>query len=34
LVLFRIPYVGWVFRIAAFVFGFGALLVCMWLEIK
>jgi len=34
LVLFRIPYVGWVFRIAAFVFGFGALLVCLWLEIK
>jgi cytoskeletal protein CcmA (bactofilin family) len=34
LVLFRIPYVGWVFRIAAFIFGFGALLVCLWLEIK
>ena len=34
LVLFRIPYVGWVFRIAAFVFGFGSLLVCLWLEIK
>lgn len=34
LVLFRIPYVGWVFRIGAFIFGFGALLISLWLEIK
>jgi hypothetical protein len=34
LVLCRIPYVGWLFRIGAFIFGFGAFLISIWLEIK
>lgn len=32
--LCRIPFAGWLFRLASFVFGFGALLISLWLAIK
>ncbi len=33
-ILTRIPYVGIIFGIAAFIFGFGAFLISIWFEIK
>lgn len=33
-VLCRIPYAGWLFRLGSFIFGFGALLISLWLAIR
>ena len=33
-VLCRIPFAGWLFRLGSFIFGFGALLISLWLAIR